>query len=146
MASEPSTQSRVMFQATDKAEEPAHRKLGKLTVKYNRKDLQRRLDIEEWIDGQLHLLFDCEEEEIPELEIDIDELLELPDEGQRSRLQCRNVCSEKAMSQCCVSAHLFSSLGAVARMRKAKRDVNCLDAPYVRFTCRWDSLRQSASV
>lgn len=60
MASEPSTQSRVMFQAKDKTEEPAHRKLGKLTVKYNRKDLQRRLDIEEWIDGQLHLLFDCE--------------------------------------------------------------------------------------
>ncbi|XP_034077905.1 protein phosphatase 1 regulatory subunit 14B isoform X1 [Gymnodraco acuticeps] len=87
MASEPSTQSRVMFQAGDKTEEPAHRKLGKLTVKYNRKDLQRRLDIEEWIDGQLHLLFDCEEEEIPELEIDIDELLELTGEGQRTRLQ-----------------------------------------------------------
>ncbi|XP_034051449.1 protein phosphatase 1 regulatory subunit 14B [Thalassophryne amazonica] len=61
MASEPSTQSRVMFQTTDKSDEPANRKLGKLTVKYNRKDLQRRLDIEEWIDGQLHLLFDCEE-------------------------------------------------------------------------------------
>uniref|UniRef100_A0A3B3Y9R7 Protein phosphatase 1, regulatory (inhibitor) subunit 14Ba n=1 Tax=Poecilia mexicana TaxID=48701 RepID=A0A3B3Y9R7_9TELE len=87
MASEPGTQSRVMFQAPDKTEDPAHRKLGKLTVKYNRKDLQRRLDIEEWIDGQLHLLFDCEEEEIPELEIDIDELLELPDEGQRTRLE-----------------------------------------------------------
>ncbi|XP_016099752.1 protein phosphatase 1 regulatory subunit 14C-like [Sinocyclocheilus grahami] len=51
MASEPGTQSRVMFQT--KEEEPAQRKLGKLTVKYNRKDLQRRLDIEEWIDGQL---------------------------------------------------------------------------------------------
>lgn len=60
MASEPSTQSRVVFQAPDKTEDPANRKLGKLTVKYNRKDLQRRLDIEEWIDGQLHLLFDCE--------------------------------------------------------------------------------------
>lgn len=60
MASQPSTQSRVMFQVGEKTEEPAHRKLGKLTVKYNRKDLQRRLDIEEWIDGQLHLLFDCE--------------------------------------------------------------------------------------
>nr|XP_020470160.1 protein phosphatase 1 regulatory subunit 14B-like [Monopterus albus] len=89
MASEPSTQSRVMFQAKAKTEEPAHRKLGKLTVKYNRKDLQKRLDIEEWIDGQLHLLFDCEEEDIPELEIDIDELLELSDEGQRSRLMVR---------------------------------------------------------
>lgn len=30
-----------------------------------------------------------QEEEIPELEIDIDELLELPDEGQRSRLQVK---------------------------------------------------------
>jgi protein phosphatase 1 regulatory subunit 14B len=60
MASEPGTQSRVMFQSADKTEEPPHRKLGKLTVKYNRKDLQRRLDIEEWIDDQLHLLFDCE--------------------------------------------------------------------------------------
>ncbi|KAL0969190.1 hypothetical protein UPYG_G00223670 [Umbra pygmaea] len=87
MASEPGTQSRVMFQSTDKTQEPAHRKLGKLTVKYNRKDLQRRLDIEEWVDNQLHLLFDCEEEEIPELEVDIDELLELSDAEQRSRLQ-----------------------------------------------------------
>ncbi|CAL8272227.1 unnamed protein product [Merluccius merluccius] len=86
-STEPGAQSRVMFQTADKAEEPPSRKLGKLTVKYNRKDLRRRLDIEEWIDGQLHLLFDCEEEEMPELEIDIDELLMLPDEGQRSRLQ-----------------------------------------------------------
>lgn len=30
-----------------------------------------------------------QEEEIPELEIDIDELLELTDEGQRTRLQVR---------------------------------------------------------
>ncbi|KAM9571078.1 protein phosphatase 1 regulatory subunit 14B-like [Salvelinus alpinus] len=87
MASEPVTQSRVMFQSADKKEEPTHRKLGKLTVKYNRKDLQRRLDIEEWIDNQLHLLFDYEKEEITELEIDIDELLELSDTEQRSRLQ-----------------------------------------------------------
>ena len=60
MASEPVTQSRVMFQSADKKEEHTRRKLGKLTVKYNRKDLQRRLDIEEWIDNQLHLLFDYE--------------------------------------------------------------------------------------
>ncbi|MBN3326272.1 PP14B phosphatase, partial [Atractosteus spatula] len=88
MAADPSTQPRVVFQTPDKEDEEApHRKLGKLTVKYNRKDLQRRLDIEEWIDGQLHLLYDCEEEEIPELEIDIDELLELTDAEQRSKLQ-----------------------------------------------------------
>ncbi|CAL8299925.1 unnamed protein product [Boreogadus saida] len=86
-STEPGAQSRVMFQTVDKTEETTGHRLGKLTVKYNRKDLQRRLDIEEWIDGQLHLLFDCEAEEIPELEIDIDELLDLSEEGQRSRLQ-----------------------------------------------------------
>uniref|UniRef100_A0A673Z0F1 Protein phosphatase 1 regulatory inhibitor subunit 14D n=1 Tax=Salmo trutta TaxID=8032 RepID=A0A673Z0F1_SALTR len=108
MASEPGTQSRVMFQSADKTEEPPHRKLGKLTVKYNRKDLQRRLDIEEWIDDQLHLLFDCEEEEMPELEIDIDELLELSDVEQKSRLQvstlqtgCPGRSSAQAPTQCC---------------------------------------------
>lgn len=61
MAANASTQPRVLFQTSEKVEEEtSQRKLGKLTVKYNRKDLQRRLDIEEWIDGQLHLLYDCE--------------------------------------------------------------------------------------
>lgn len=35
----------------------------------------------------LYLSLLLQEEEIPELEIDIDELLELEDEGQRTRLQ-----------------------------------------------------------
>ncbi|MGH0189788.1 UNVERIFIED_CONTAM: hypothetical protein FKN15_038425 [Acipenser sinensis] len=62
MAANASTQPRVLFQTSEKVEEEtSHHKLGKLTVKYNRKDLQRRLDIEEWIDGQLHLLYDCED-------------------------------------------------------------------------------------
>ncbi|XP_057208179.1 protein phosphatase 1 regulatory subunit 14B-like [Triplophysa rosa] len=80
---------RVMFQTPgrDEDNEPPQHKLGKLTLKYNRKDLQGRLDIEEWIDSQLHLLFDCEEDDIPELEIDIDELLELSDCEQRLKLQ-----------------------------------------------------------
>lgn len=41
--------------------------------------------------GDVNLCFLCflQEEEIPELEIDIDELLELTDEGQRTRLQVR---------------------------------------------------------
>ncbi|XP_048105562.1 uncharacterized protein LOC125298760 isoform X1 [Alosa alosa] len=62
MASETGAHPRVVFQTPRKeeGEEPPGRRLGKLTVKYDRKDLQRRLDIEEWIEGQLHLLFDCE--------------------------------------------------------------------------------------
>ncbi|XP_051951911.1 protein phosphatase 1 regulatory subunit 14B-like [Xyrauchen texanus] len=84
------SQSRVMFQSPTRDEqdsEAPQRRLGKLTVKYDRKDLKRRLDIEEWIDSQLHLLFDCEEDDIPELEIDIDELLDLSDCERRSKLQ-----------------------------------------------------------
>ncbi|XP_048856582.1 protein phosphatase 1 regulatory subunit 14B-like [Brienomyrus brachyistius] len=90
MASEASSQPRVMFHTQEKEkedEECPRCTLVKLTVKYNRKDLQKRLDIEEWIEGQLHLLYDCEDDDIPQLEIDIDELLELPDTEQRSRLQ-----------------------------------------------------------
>uniref|UniRef100_A0A803VY58 Protein phosphatase 1 regulatory subunit 14D n=1 Tax=Ficedula albicollis TaxID=59894 RepID=A0A803VY58_FICAL len=39
--------------------ESSHRKLGKLTIKYNRKDLQRWLDLEEWINAQLQELYQC---------------------------------------------------------------------------------------
>ncbi|XP_051511041.1 protein phosphatase 1 regulatory subunit 14B-like [Myxocyprinus asiaticus] len=89
------SQPRVMFHTPTREEEDnkaPQRRLGKLTVKYDRKDQQRRLDIEEWIDSQLHLLFDCEEDDIPQLEIDIDELLELSDCEQRSELQVDFLC------------------------------------------------------
>uniref|UniRef100_A0A8C2YD38 Protein phosphatase 1 regulatory subunit 14D n=1 Tax=Coturnix japonica TaxID=93934 RepID=A0A8C2YD38_COTJA len=38
-------------------EESSHRRLGKLTIKYNRKDLQRWLDLEEWINARLQELY-----------------------------------------------------------------------------------------
>lgn len=58
MANESSTLPRVTFQTPEKPEEESsHRKLGKLTVKYNRKDLQRWRDLEEWIDAQLQELY-----------------------------------------------------------------------------------------
>uniref|UniRef100_A0A663LQ45 Protein phosphatase 1 regulatory inhibitor subunit 14D n=1 Tax=Athene cunicularia TaxID=194338 RepID=A0A663LQ45_ATHCN len=51
---------RVTFQTPEKpGEESSHRKLGKLTIKYNRKDLQRWLDLEEWINAQLQELYQC---------------------------------------------------------------------------------------
>uniref|UniRef100_A0A663EES1 Protein phosphatase 1 regulatory inhibitor subunit 14D n=1 Tax=Aquila chrysaetos chrysaetos TaxID=223781 RepID=A0A663EES1_AQUCH len=51
---------RVTFQTPEKpGEESSHRKLGKLTIKYNRKDLQRWLDLEEWINTQLQELYQC---------------------------------------------------------------------------------------
>uniref|UniRef100_A0A8D0F6D9 Protein phosphatase 1 regulatory subunit 14D n=1 Tax=Strix occidentalis caurina TaxID=311401 RepID=A0A8D0F6D9_STROC len=55
-----STLPRVTFQTPEKpGEESSHRKLGKLTIKYNRKDLQRWLDLEEWINAQLQELYQC---------------------------------------------------------------------------------------
>ncbi|KAK1797151.1 hypothetical protein P4O66_008540, partial [Electrophorus voltai] len=59
---ESSPQSRVYFQTppgTEEAETPV-RKQGRVTVKYDRKELRKRLILEEWIIDQLTDLYDCE--------------------------------------------------------------------------------------
>ncbi|XP_041568059.1 protein phosphatase 1 regulatory subunit 14B [Taeniopygia guttata] len=66
------------------AEEGPGRGRGKVTVRYDRRELRKRLHLEEWILGQLTALYDCREEEIPELEIDVDELLDMESDGARS--------------------------------------------------------------
>ncbi|XP_028839021.1 protein phosphatase 1, regulatory (inhibitor) subunit 14Ba [Denticeps clupeoides] len=81
---ETSTQPRVYFQTPPGAEVPVQ-KQGRVTVKYDRKELRKRLNLEEWIVGQLTQLYDCEEDEVPELEIDVDELLDLPTDADRAR-------------------------------------------------------------
>ncbi|KAK9520330.1 hypothetical protein VZT92_020224 [Zoarces viviparus] len=59
----------------------------RITVKYNRKELQRRLDVEKWIDCGLDELYRGREQEMPE-EVNIDELLDLRTEEERTqRLQ-----------------------------------------------------------
>ncbi|XP_053330497.1 protein phosphatase 1 regulatory subunit 14D [Spea bombifrons] len=82
---------RVTFLAPEgHDEEVIPKKLGRLTVKYNRKELQRRIKLEEWIDAQIQELYQSQEErrdEDAEPEIDIDDLLHLTVEEQRSRLQ-----------------------------------------------------------
>ncbi|NXH23394.1 PP14B phosphatase, partial [Bucco capensis] len=60
------------------------RRQGKVTVRYDRRELRKRLHLEEWILAQLTALYDCREEEIPELEIDVDELLDMESDGARS--------------------------------------------------------------
>ncbi|KAM7163632.1 protein phosphatase 1 regulatory subunit 14D isoform 1-T1 [Macrochelys suwanniensis] len=93
MASKSRDLPRVTFQAPEKpGEESSHKKLGKLTVKYNRKDLQRWLDLEEWIDAQLQELYPYQLQEeadaaTPEPEIDIEDLVEVSNEEQKSKLQ-----------------------------------------------------------
>lgn len=41
-------------------DDPVQRKQGKVTVKYDRKELRKRLILEEWIIEQLSDLYDCE--------------------------------------------------------------------------------------
>ena len=54
------------------------RRQGNVRVKYDGQELLKRLSLEEWIlEQQLTRLYDCQEEEIPELEIDVDELLDM---------------------------------------------------------------------
>ncbi|XP_073928443.1 protein phosphatase 1 regulatory subunit 14C isoform X2 [Castor canadensis] len=57
---------------------------GKVTVKYDRKELRKRLMLEEWIVEQLGQLYGCEEEEMPDVEIDIDDLLDADSEEERA--------------------------------------------------------------
>ncbi|KAL4622925.1 protein phosphatase 1 regulatory subunit 14B isoform X1 [Arapaima gigas] len=83
---ESSPQPRVYFQTPPGGEEgevPV-RKQGRVTVKYDRKELRKRLNLEEWIIERLTELYDCEEEAIPELEIDVDELLDMPSDVDRA--------------------------------------------------------------
>lgn len=83
---ESSPQPRVYFQTppgSEQTELPV-RKQGRVTVKYDRKELRKRLNLEEWIINRLTELYGCEEEAIPELEIDVDELLDLPSEDDRA--------------------------------------------------------------
>nr|XP_005894212.1 PREDICTED: protein phosphatase 1 regulatory subunit 14B [Bos mutus] len=47
-------------------------------------DLCPPLNLEEWFLEQLTRLYDCQEEEIPELEIDVDELLDMESDDTRA--------------------------------------------------------------
>ncbi|XP_038235570.1 protein phosphatase 1 regulatory subunit 14A-like isoform X1 [Dermochelys coriacea] len=60
---------------------------ARVMVKYGRRELQRRLDPEKWIDGRLEELYRGREAEMPD-EVNIDELLELDaDEARAAQLQ-----------------------------------------------------------
>ncbi|KAI4566824.1 hypothetical protein MJG53_015501 [Ovis ammon polii x Ovis aries] len=66
------------------ADEGRVRRQGKVTVKHDGKELRKHLNVEEWILEQLTLLYDCQEKEIPELEIDVDELLDMESDDTRA--------------------------------------------------------------
>ncbi|TSN39343.1 Protein phosphatase 1 regulatory subunit 14A [Bagarius yarrelli] len=62
----------------------AQKRQARVTVKYNRKELQRRLDVEKWIDTGLDELYLGREEHMPE-EVNIDELLDLQSDEERTK-------------------------------------------------------------
>uniref|UniRef100_A0A8C6WNA7 Protein phosphatase 1 regulatory subunit 14A n=1 Tax=Neogobius melanostomus TaxID=47308 RepID=A0A8C6WNA7_9GOBI len=55
---------------------------ARVTVKYNRKELQRRLEVEKWIDERLDQLYSGQESDMPE-EVMIDELIDMPNDEER---------------------------------------------------------------
>nr|XP_046162240.1 protein phosphatase 1 regulatory subunit 14A-like [Oncorhynchus gorbuscha] len=55
---------------------------ARVTVKYNRKELQRRLDVEKWIDDCLDELYLSKEDDMPD-EVNIDHLLDLASNEER---------------------------------------------------------------
>ncbi|XP_078389284.1 protein phosphatase 1 regulatory subunit 14A-like [Cetorhinus maximus] len=63
------------------------RRQARVTVRYDRRELQNRLDVEKWIEEKLVQLYQDQVEQMPE-EVNIDELLELQTEEERtSKLQ-----------------------------------------------------------
>ncbi|XP_028822548.1 delta-like protein B [Denticeps clupeoides] len=60
-----------------------HKRQARVTVKYNRKELQKRLDVERWIDESLEKLYQDQDVEAPE-EVNIDELLNLKSDEERT--------------------------------------------------------------
>ncbi|XP_041092346.1 protein phosphatase 1 regulatory subunit 14A-like [Polyodon spathula] len=57
---------------------------ARVTVKYDRKELQKRLDVEKWIDDSLDELYAGRESEMPE-EVNIDGLLDLLSDQERGQ-------------------------------------------------------------
>lgn len=55
---------------------------ARVTVKYNRKELQRRMEVEKWIDDCLDQLYSGQESDMPD-EVNIDELIDLPNDKER---------------------------------------------------------------
>ncbi|XP_073455096.1 protein phosphatase 1 regulatory subunit 14A-like [Aquarana catesbeiana] len=63
------------------------RRQARVTVKYDRKELQKRLDVEKWIDESIERLYEGREVDMPD-EVNIDDLLDVEtDEQRRSKLQ-----------------------------------------------------------
>ncbi|CAK7299781.1 protein phosphatase 1 regulatory subunit 14D isoform X2 [Vulpes vulpes] len=69
----------------DPSKVPRSRRPSRLTVKYDRGQLQRWLEMEQWVDAQVQELF--QDQPTPEPEIDLEALMELSTEEQKTHLE-----------------------------------------------------------
>ncbi|XP_004421484.1 PREDICTED: protein phosphatase 1 regulatory subunit 14D [Ceratotherium simum simum] len=70
----------------DPSKLPRSRRPSRLTVKYDREQLQRWLDMEQWVDAQVQKLFQ-DQPSPSEPEIDLEALMELSTEEQKTQLE-----------------------------------------------------------
>ncbi|XP_048188639.1 protein phosphatase 1 regulatory subunit 14D isoform X1 [Perognathus longimembris pacificus] len=70
----------------DPSKLPRSRRPSRLTVKYDRGQLQRWLDTEQWVDAQVQELFQ-DQPSPSEPEIDLEALMELSTEDQKAHLE-----------------------------------------------------------
>ncbi|XP_076983602.1 protein phosphatase 1 regulatory subunit 14D [Tamandua tetradactyla] len=91
------------------------RRPSRLTVKYDRGQLQRWLDTEQWVDAQVQQLFQ-DQPASSEPEIDLEALMELSMEEQKTQL-------EAILQNCPRSTESFISelLGELKKLRRLSR-------------------------
>ncbi|XP_058716002.1 protein phosphatase 1 regulatory subunit 14A isoform X2 [Poecile atricapillus] len=89
------------------------RRSARVTVRYNRQELQRRLDTERWMDGRIGELY--RGQEMPE-ELNIDELLELDTDEERAR-KIQTMLSSCAADTREFVAQLLEQLRGLPRQR-----------------------------
>ncbi|XP_053451878.1 protein phosphatase 1 regulatory subunit 14D isoform X1 [Nycticebus coucang] len=70
----------------DLSKVPRSRRPSRLTVKYDMGQLQRWMEMEQWVDAQLQELFQ-DQPDPSEPEIDLEALMELSTEEQKTRLE-----------------------------------------------------------
>ncbi|XP_065845136.1 protein phosphatase 1 regulatory subunit 14C-like isoform X2 [Oscarella lobularis] len=92
---------RVSFDPGDQTTSPNIKPLH--TQKYNRKRIQRVLDLEEWIDEQMRLLYDCKEDSDLPVDLYLDDIIG-NDEDQyesfiRSKLTRSKLSTEKFVTE-----------------------------------------------
>ncbi|XP_002718022.3 protein phosphatase 1 regulatory subunit 14D [Oryctolagus cuniculus] len=71
---------------SDPSRVPRSRRSSRLTVKYDLGQLQRWLEMEQWVDAQIQELFQ-DESVTADIEIDLEALMELSTEEQKTQLE-----------------------------------------------------------